>query len=143
MTEEEKLKSLQDDYFAGLVIKWAGVLDFSSDEVPKITDPIQRRIISILCEWCERKYLPNYDLCKETIPLARKYGFNAFIQHGEYSPTKGQPFHGETFKAVKLLNPDQTESKYIAIPFDSKYGGVEKQHTVAQTYKYYSYTFDF
>lgn len=107
--------------------KWRAVLDYESDTIPRL--PLKYRL------GCAKE-LQKYDelygdkrfVVKKLIPMIRRMYPYHIIERGIYSPIKGQWGHGSSFEALKILNFNQDQSKYEAIPLDEKYSGDDITH---------------
>lgn len=120
------------------------LLDFGSDDLCVVADKNKEKYADML-EQVEEKYsmYNNRALLEKLIPLVRRHGELAYFEEGIYTPTKDQKNYGISFKAIKMMNPDQNVSKFIAIALDPKYESVDKMHCTAGTIYGYNYTFDF
>lgn len=129
---------------ARLIQKWRPLLDFSDKTLCAVADKDRSKYADFL-EQVEDRYMGKApdELLKLLIPLVRRHGDLAYFEEGIYTPPQNQKNHGESFRAIKMMNPDQNVSKFIAIALDPKYNAINRLHVVSGTILDYEYTFDF
>lgn len=131
------------DYEVRLLSKWGSLLNYSSKNVTPVPEE-DRNKLADLFEQVETRYHTHSDLLKLLIPLVRRHGDLAYFEEGIYTPTEGQPNYGISFPAVKLVNPDQNESRFIAVALDNDLSGITSTHSFGfGKVVDYGYIFDF
>jgi len=103
-----------------LVEKWKNILDYYSDKLSQCPAGLRLGCAKAM-DSIEDEYSGNTHILKILIPMIRRLYPYYIIDKGQYSPTKGQDFHGHTFEALKIFNMHNEQSKYQAIPLDKKY----------------------
>lgn len=103
-----------------LLTKWSSLLNYYSKEIGSVPQEKQLNMANHF-EEVEKRYEGCKNLLKHLIVLIRKNGSTAYYEDGIYTPTKGQLFHGESFKAIKVVNPNRHQSRFMALPLEDKY----------------------
>lgn len=109
--------NMMDD--ADLVSKWKRILEYKSKEVCEL-QPFEYLRVAKMCEKIESEFLTSSKICKYLIPEVRKCAGYFYYERGWWDDETNQPI-----EVVKTLNPNQDESKFIAISINDWVGDID------------------
>ena len=109
--------NLVDD--SKLISKWKAILEYTSKEVCEL-QPFEYLRVAKMCEKIESEFSNTSKICKYLIPEVRKCAGYFYYERGWWDDEINPPI-----EVVKTLNPNQDESKFIAISINYWEGDVD------------------